>query len=99
MYTSNISSLARYIIDGNYRIDNNAIENAIRPVAIGRKNYLYCGNDASAERTAIIYSIFSTCKNCGVNPYAYLCDVLNRIDDTKQSQLASLLPDAWQTRQ
>lgn len=98
LYTGNIyPRLARYVTVGDYKIDNNGIENAIRPVALGRKNYLYCGNDASAERTAIIYSIAATCKKCGVNPTKYLTDVLLRIDDTKISQLESLLPNNWKT--
>lgn len=97
LYTGNIyPRLARYIIDGNYRIDNNGIENAIRPVALGRKNYLYCGNDASAERTAIIYSLVSTCKKCGVNPREYLTHVLPLVEVTKPSQYHTLLPHNWE---
>ena len=96
LYTGNIyPRLARYIIDGSYRIDNNGIENAIRPVALGRKNYLYCGNDASVERTAIIYSLLATCKKCGVNPQEYLTHVLPLVEVTKPSKYYTLLPHNW----
>ena len=96
LYTGNIyPRLARYIIDGSYRIDNNGIENAIRPVALGRKNYLYCGNDASVERTAIIYSLLATCKKCGVSPQEYLTHVLPLVEVTKPSKYYTLLPHNW----
>lgn len=60
--------LSRYVNDGRINIDNNLIENAIRPLALGRRNYLFCGNDASAYRAAIVYSLISTCKAADVVP-------------------------------
>lgn len=57
--------LSRYVNDGRINIDNNLIENAIRPLALGRKNYLFCGNDASAYRAAIVYSLIGTCRAAG----------------------------------
>ena len=73
--------LARYVLDGRYRIDNNLAENAIRPLALGRKNYMFCSNHESSGRASIIYSLLGTCKIQGVNPTIWLTDVLNRIQD------------------
>ncbi|MFR9592027.1 MAG: transposase [Rikenellaceae bacterium] len=96
LYTANIyPRLARYVTDGSYNIDNNGIENAIRPVALGRKNYLYCGNDASAERTAIIYTIVSCCRSAGVNPFEYLTHILPLVDGTPPSKYDILLPEGY----
>ncbi len=93
LYTANIyPRLARYVTCGDYNIDNNGIENAIRPIALGRKNYLYCGNDASAERTAVIYTIVACCRAVGVNPFDYLTYILPLVDGTPPSQYGSLLP-------
>lgn len=90
--------LGRYVVDGRYRIDNNLAENAVRPLALGRKNYLFCQNHEAAERTAIIYSLLGTCKVCGVNPTAWLTDVLSRIQDHSGQRLDELLPDKWAER-
>jgi transposase len=87
--------LARYVIDGRYQIDNNGVENGVRPLAVGRKNYLFCGNHEAAKRTAIIYSLLGTCKVNDVNPTKWLTDVLNRILDCKNNQLHTLLPKQW----
>ena len=95
-YTYNIyHRLSRYHLDGRYRMDNNLAENAIRPVATGRKNYLFCGNHSAAEDAAVIYSLFGCCKACDVNFYQWLVYVLNNIHsyDTDYSKdLAELLP-------
>jgi hypothetical protein len=69
----------RYVIDGRYRIDNNGAENGIRPLAPGKKNYLFCGNHEAAERTAVIYSLLGTCKLNNVNPERWITDVLNKL--------------------
>lgn len=87
--------LARYVIDGRYRIDNNLAENAVRPLALGRKNYLFCQNHEAAGRTAVIYSLLGTCKIWGVNPTLWLTDVLSRIQDHSAQRLEELLPDNW----
>ena len=80
---SNVS-LSRYILDGRYNIDNNGVENAIRPLAIGRKNYLFCGNHDAAVRAAIVYSLFSSCKAHGVDVRSWLEDTLQRIPTETQ---------------
>jgi hypothetical protein len=87
--------LVRYVIDGRYRIDNNGVENGVRSLALGRKNYLFCGNHQAAKRTTIIYSLLGTCKINHVNPVQWLTDVFNRILDCKNTQLHLLLPDKW----
>lgn len=87
--------LARYVIDGRYRIDNNLAENAVRPLALGRKNYLFCQNHEAAGRTAVIYSLLGTCKIWGVNPVLWLTDVLSRIQDHSGLRLDELMPDQW----
>jgi transposase len=81
-----------YIKDGNLNIDNNLVENAIRPLAIGRKNYLFAGSHESAKNIAMYYSFFATCKKNNVNPTKWLSYVLENINDTKTFELHKLLP-------
>ena len=92
--------LSRYVNDGRINIDNNLIENAIRPLALGRKNYLFCDNDASAYRAAIVYSLISTCKAADVDPRTWMEDVLRKIPYYQRDQrdLAELLPFNWKNR-
>ena len=89
--------LSRYVNDGRINIDNNLIENAIRPLALGRKNYLFCGNDASAYRAAIVYSLIGTCRAAGVDPRTWMEDVLSKLPYWQRDgkDLAGLLPRAW----
>ena len=82
--------LSRYVLDGRYHIDNNGVENAIRPLAIGRKNYLFCGNHDAAVRAAIVYSLFSSCKARGIDTRTWLEDTLKRLPTEKN--IDSLLP-------
>ena len=69
----------RYIDDGDLAIDNNLAERVLRAVAIGRRNWLFAGSDAGAERAAIIYSLIASCKLCEIDPFEYLRDVLDRV--------------------
>lgn len=89
--------LSRYVNDGRVNIDNNLIENAIRPLALGRKNYLFCGNDASAYRAAIVYSLIGTCKSAGVDPRVWMEDVLRKIPyyERDKKDMTELLPRNW----
>ena len=87
--------LVRYIEDGRFEIDNNPVENSIRPVALGRKNYLFAGSHGGAKRAAMMYSFLGSCKKNGVEPFAWLSDVLHRISDCKISRLHELLPQNW----
>jgi hypothetical protein len=88
--------LCAYVQDGRYLIDNNRIENTIRPLAIGRKNYLFAGSDRAARHAALMYSLLGTCKLHGVEPFAYLSDVIARIPEHKANKLCELLPQRWQ---
>lgn len=92
-YTLNIfPNLKRYIEDGSFEIDNNMIENTIRPLALGRKNYLFAGSHDAAKGYAMMYSFFATCKINNINPYEWLFNVLNKINDHKVNKLSKLLP-------
>jgi transposase len=98
-YTYNLfHRLSRYHLDGRYRIDNNPVENALRPLALGRKNYLFCGNHDAAENAAIMYSLFGCCKASDVNPREWLTDILTKIPEYNNNyslDLANLLPHNW----
>ena len=87
--------LRRYIEEGRLEIDNNLIENAIRPLALGRKNYLFAGSHEAAQRAAIFYSIFACCAQHNINPMAYLTDVLGRIPEHPINRITELLPHQW----
>jgi transposase len=90
--------LSRYHLDGRYQIDNNLIENAIRPLTLGRKNYLFCGNHDAAENAAIMYSLLGCCKAWDVNPREWLTDVLSKVPAYNKDyslDLADLLPHNW----
>jgi len=84
--------LMRCFDDGRLSLDNNVIENKIRPLALGRKNYLFAGSHDAAQRIAMMYSFFATCSIQEVNPRDWLTHVLENIADTKLSQLDKLLP-------
>jgi transposase len=88
-------ALTRYVDDGRLEIDNNAAERAIRPLAIGRNNYLFAGSDAGGRRAAALYSLIETAKLNQVDPEAYLRDVLARIADHPITRIADLLPWNW----
>lgn len=92
------SKLENYLLDGRLEIDNNLVENAIRPVALGRKNYLFAGSHDGAKRAAVIYSLLATAKAHEVNCFEYLKDVLTRISDYPYRQIADLLPDNWKNQ-
>lgn len=85
-------TLMTIFADGRLLIDNNHIENKIRPLALGRKNYLFCGSHQAAQRAAMLYSFMASCKEHHLNPYEWLHDTLARIADTKKSDLKLLLP-------
>jgi transposase len=85
-------ALTRYIEDGHIEIDNNAAERSLRGVALGRKNYLFAGSDRGGERAAVIYSLIGSAKLNGLDPEAYLRDVLTRIADHPISRIEGLLP-------
>jgi transposase len=84
--------MLRYCDDGLLEIDNNAAERALRAVVLGRKNYLFAGSDSGGERAAAIYSLIGTAKLNGLDPEAYLRDVLTRIADHSVNRIHELLP-------
>lgn len=85
-------ALLRYSEDGTIEIDNNAAERALRAVALGRKNYLFAGSDSGGERAAAIYSLIGTAKLNGLDPEAYLREVLQRLADHPINRIEELLP-------
>jgi hypothetical protein len=85
-------ALVRYCDDGSIEIDNNAAERALRAVALGRKNYLFAGSDAGGERAAAMYTLIGSAKLNGIDPEAYLSEVLRRIADHPIKRIEELLP-------
>ncbi len=90
-------ALQNYLQEGYLEIDNNRAERGIRPLVVGRKNYMFVGNKNGGEAAAVIYSLIETCKQHQVNPWAYLKDVLGRISTHPNSRIEELLPAAWKT--
>lgn len=84
--------LTRYTQNGQVEIDNNLIENSIRPMALGRKNYLFAGSHEAAQQAAMIYSFLGTCKINNIEPYSWLKETLSRIPDHSIQKLDDLLP-------
>jgi transposase len=92
---SNWPALSRYVEAECLSIDNNASENAMRPIAVGRKNWLFCGSDAGGQTAATLMSLTASCKAWNVEPFAYLRDMLERVSTHPASRIADLLPDCW----
>ncbi len=88
-------ALNGYLTDGRLEIDNNLTENAIRPSAVGKKNWLFIGHPQAGWRSAVLYSIVVSCRRRGIEPWAYLRDVLSRLPAMKQSEIPCLLPANW----
>jgi transposase len=87
-----IEALMVYTTNGSLEIDNNLVENVMRPVALGRKNYLFAGSHEAAKRAGIIYSFIACCKKNDIDPYSWLEETLTKLPDTKKSDLYKLLP-------
>ena len=93
------TALTRFVDDGTLEADNNLGENALRPICLGRKNYLFVGSDAGGRRAAILYSLVRTCERHDVNAWEYLRDVLIRVSTHPASQIDDLLPHRWKPAQ
>ena len=91
-----VGPLKRYLDDGRLAIDNNACERAVRPLAIGRKNWLFVGNERAGQAAAVWMSLIGSCRRCGVEPWAYLTHVLRQLPTTPPEHHATLLPNRWQ---
>jgi transposase len=89
------SRLTVYVTDGRLEIDNNLVENAIRPVAVGRKNYLFAGSHGGARQAALIYTLMANARLHKIEPFSYLRDVLSRISDYPYKKVDDLLPANW----
>lgn len=93
------TALTRFLDDGRIDLDNNPVERAIRPIALGRKNHLFAGSDGGGDRWATVCSLIATARLNGVDPYAYLKDVLDRMaSGHPMSRLDELLPWAWKPK-
>ncbi len=91
--------LTRFWDHGDVEMDPNLVENRVRPIAIGRKNYLFAGSHEAAQRAAILYSLLNTCTLHGGNPREWLVDVLTRMDTIPEEELYMLLPQHWKSTQ
>jgi transposase len=94
--TSRWTALTRYVDDGRLEMSNNAAERAIRPLAVGRKSYLFAGSDEGGRRAAIIYTLIETARLNDIDPEAWLADVVARIADHPINRVDDLLPWNWQ---
>jgi hypothetical protein len=88
-------ALTRFIEDGFLEIDNNLIENAIRPSALGKRNWMFIGHPEAGERSAAIYTLLGSCRRHGLNPFDYLKDLLTRLPAAKITEIKTFTPAAW----
>ncbi len=88
-------ALTRYTENGHLKIDNNGAEQALRPIVLGRKNWLFAGSEAAAHRTAILCSLVQTCKHLQINPFVYLRDVIERVSTHPARLVFELTPHEW----
>ena len=98
-YTMNLwKQLTVYTENGILEIDNNLVENAIRPTAVGKKNWLFFGAEAAGKQSAILYSILETCRKLGINQYDYLLEVLTQLPHLTNQQMKNMTPARWLQR-
>jgi len=90
--------LTRYLEAGQYEIDNNLVENAIRPSCVGKKRWLFLGHPDAGWRSAVIYSILISCRRRGINTQDYLTDVLGRLPSMTTSEVRELVPARWKPK-
>lgn len=88
-------TLEVYLQDGRVEIDNNLVENAIRPTALGKKNWLFIGAAEAGQRSAVIYTVIESCRRRGLDPYAYLREILTRLPHMTTKQIPEVLPAVW----
>jgi transposase len=88
-------ALNRFVDNSVLEIDNNLIENAIRPSALGKRNWLFIGHPEAGERSAVIYTLLGSCRRHGINPFDYLKDLFTRLPSAKITQIWEFAPAAW----
>ncbi|MEW6303670.1 MAG: IS66 family transposase, partial [Verrucomicrobiota bacterium] len=89
------TALEVFLKDGRVEIDNNLVENAIRPTALGKKNWLFMGEAGAGQRGAIIYTLIESCRRRGMDPYAYLRELLTRLPTMTNHQIPEVTPEKW----
>jgi len=94
-FLSEYTALVGYLRDGRFEIDNNLVENDVRPSAVGRRRWLFIGHPQAGWRSAVIYTIIQSCRRRGINPQEYLTDVLQRLPAMKNTEVKQLLPSCW----
>lgn len=87
--------MIRHLELGRVEIDSNKVENAIRPTAVGKKNFLFVGHPDAGWRSAVFYSLIESCRRRGINAERYLKDVLERLPDLMQAELTQFVPEEW----
>jgi hypothetical protein len=92
---SNWAALGRYTEDGDLAIDNNGAERSLRGIAVGRRNWTFFGSDRGGKTAAVLTSFMASCQRLKIDPWAYLCDVLQRIAEHRVDALDELLPANW----
>ena len=92
------AGLKFFLGDAKVPIDTNHLESALRPIPMGRKNWLFCWTEIGAEYVGIIQTLMSSCRLCGIDPYDYLVDVLQRIDQHPAKRVCELTPAQWKLR-
>ena len=88
-------ALCRYTGDGRLEIDNNIVENWIRPIAVGRNNWLFMGSEAGGRANALFLRLVQSCRCNNIDPWRYLCDLFSRVMSHPAHRLRELLPDVW----
>ena len=91
--------LSVYLEDGRIEIDNNPVERAIRPTAIGKKNWLFIGEAEAGQRSATLFTIIEACRSRGIDPQTYLREVLTRLPTLTNRQIKEVTPEAWSKAQ
>ena len=98
-FLNEYTALVGYLRDGRFEMDNNLVENDVRPSAVGKRRWLFLGHPDAGWRSAVVYTIIQSCRRYGINPQAYLTDVLQRLPSMTTSQVPNLLPARWKARQ
>jgi hypothetical protein len=97
-FLNEYTAMVGYLREGRFEIDNNLIENEVRPSAVGRKRWLFIGHPDAGWRSAVIYTLIQSCRRRGINPQEYLTDVLQRLPSMTTGQVRDLLPSRWKAR-